>query len=58
VRFDSAYPFAQIYAPPRSPFVAIEPMTAPTNALVAGGCPVVPPHGRFRASFRVAIEDT
>jgi aldose 1-epimerase len=58
VRFDAAYPFAQIYAPPRSAFVAIEPMTAPTNALVAGGCPVISPGGRFRASFRVAIEDT
>jgi galactose mutarotase-like enzyme len=57
VRFDNAYRYAQIYAPPRSSFVAIEPMTTPTNALVDGGCPIVPPGGRFRATFRVSVWD-
>jgi aldose 1-epimerase len=58
VTFDASYPFAQIYAPPGSPFVAIEPMTAPTNALVTGACPIVPPGERFRASFQVAVGET
>jgi len=56
VRFGANYPFAQIFAPPRSRFVAVEPMTAPTNALVAGGCPVVRPGQRFTASFNVSAE--
>src|SRR5439155_17532501 len=43
VRFGSGYPFAQVYAPPGKRFVALEPMTAPIDALVAGTCPVVRP---------------
>jgi aldose 1-epimerase len=35
-RFDSRYPFAQVYAPPGSPFVCFEPMTAPVAALATG----------------------
>ena len=31
------YRFAQVYAPGDDDVVAFEPMTAPTNALVAGG---------------------
>src|SRR5947199_168491 len=54
VRFGSNYPFAQVFAPPRSTFVAIEPMTAPTNALATGRCPVVRPGQRFTASFTVS----
>jgi aldose 1-epimerase len=54
IRFGANYPFAQVFAPPRSPFVAIEPMTAPTNALVTGECPLVKPGERFTASFTVA----
>jgi aldose 1-epimerase len=54
IRFGSNYPFAQVFAPPRSTFVAIEPMTAPTNALATDRCPVVRPGQRFTASFTVA----
>jgi aldose 1-epimerase len=54
IRFLATYPFAQIYAPTGSKFVAIEPMTAPTNALVTGDCPIVRPGSRFTASFEVA----
>jgi aldose 1-epimerase len=36
VRFDSGYPFAQVYAPPGSPFICFEPMTAPVAALATG----------------------
>ena len=32
---DKGYPFAQVYAPEGQDFVALEPMTAPTDALVA-----------------------
>jgi len=56
VRFGANYPFGQIFAPPGSPFVAIEPMTAPTNALVTGNCPVVRPGQRFTAAFTVSAE--
>jgi galactose mutarotase-like enzyme len=56
LRFGTNYPFGQVYAPPGSPFVAIEPMTAPTNALVAATCPIVRPGRRFTASFTVSAE--
>jgi galactose mutarotase-like enzyme len=58
VRFDHGYPFAQVYAPSTAPFVCLEPMTAMTNALVAGSCPLVAPGDAFTASFTVAIEKT
>jgi len=54
IRFGTNYPYAQVFAPPRSTFVAIEPMTAPTNALATGRCPVVRPGQRFTASFTVS----
>jgi aldose 1-epimerase len=37
LKVGSGYRFAQVYAPPDDDVVAYEPMTAPTNALVAGG---------------------
>ena len=50
------YRFAQIYAPPGRDLVAIEPMTAPTNALSSGrDLAVVAPGQRFRAAFRVRV---
>jgi aldose 1-epimerase len=50
------YPYAQVYAPKGSEFVALEPMTAPTNALTSGkGLRLVKPGGRFRAAFRVGV---
>ena len=54
VRFDAGYPYAQLFAPPGKPFVAIEPMTAPTNALVTGKCPIVKPGEHFAAAFSVS----
>jgi len=53
IRFGSGYAFAQVYAPPGKRFVALEPMTAATNALVGGTCPVVRPGERFAASFTI-----
>jgi galactose mutarotase-like enzyme len=56
VRFEEHYPFAQVYGPADEPFVCIEPMTAPTNALVSGQCPVVDPGDVFAARFSVTPE--
>lgn len=53
VAFDRQYPWAQVYAPRGASFVAIEPMTAPTNALVTGDHPSVAAGDRFVATFSV-----
>jgi aldose 1-epimerase len=57
VTFLEGYPFTQVFAPAEKPFVCIEPMTAPANALVAGDAtlPLVPPGGTFRATFAVDV---
>jgi aldose 1-epimerase len=48
--------YAQVFAPKGHEYVALEPMTAPTNALVSGrGLRLVPPGGRLRATFRVGV---
>jgi aldose 1-epimerase len=58
VELDEGYRFAQVYAPPEQNLVALEPMTAPTNALVSGrGLRVVAPGERFRAAFRIVVGD-
>ena len=58
VEFLAGYPYVQIFAPNEQEFVAIEPMTAPTNALMSGrGLRVVAPRERFEAAFRVRVED-
>jgi aldose 1-epimerase len=59
VAFEAGFPFSQIYAPDNDDVIAIEPMTAPTNALVAGGpeLPVVGPGGSFTAVFSVRVAD-
>ncbi len=55
LELDGGYPYCQIYAPPDARFCCLEPMTAPTNALVTGDHQVVAAgdsfSGRFRASF-------
>jgi len=56
VLFGAGYPYAQVYAPPGAGFVCLEPMSAPTNALVAGGCPVVVPGESFTARFWIRPE--
>jgi galactose mutarotase-like enzyme len=52
--YEEGYPFAQVFAPAGSEFVAIEPMTAKVNALVDGGAPLVEPGGRFAARFSLS----
>ncbi|HEX9301257.1 MAG TPA: aldose 1-epimerase [Casimicrobiaceae bacterium] len=57
VELVAGYRYAQVYAPRNGDFVALEPMTAPTNALSSGrGLHVVAPGGRFRAAFRIVVE--
>ena len=49
------YPFAQVWVPPRRPFAALEPMAAPTNALVGGTTPFVARGEAFTATFALTI---
>ncbi len=55
VRADRGYPFAQVWAPPGRDFVALEPMTVATNALLAGEVPLVAPGDTFSAAFAVVL---
>jgi aldose 1-epimerase len=57
LRMDSGYRFTQIYAPADLDAVAIEPMTAPTDALLTAGPELtfVPPGETFTASFSIAV---
>ncbi|MGZ4755494.1 MAG: aldose epimerase family protein [Acidimicrobiia bacterium] len=55
VTYDDGYPYAQVYAPEGKPFCAIEPMTAPTNALVTGDHPSVRPGETFSAAFTLSV---
>jgi aldose 1-epimerase len=48
--------YAQVFAPKGKEYVALEPMSAPTNALMTGnGLQLVKPGGRFRTAFRVRV---
>ncbi|HZN12927.1 MAG TPA: aldose 1-epimerase [Acidimicrobiales bacterium] len=49
------YPFAQVWVPPGRAFAALEPMAAPTNALVEGTTPFVPSGEAFTATFALTI---
>lgn len=55
VALDGAYPVAQVYAPIGSPFVALEPMTAPTDALSRAQAATVAPGHQHTAGFVVTI---
>ena len=55
VRGGSSYPFGQVWVPAGRPFLALEPMTAPTNSLVDGSAPLVAPGDSFTARFTVTI---
>jgi aldose 1-epimerase len=49
------YPYAQVWVPEGSPYAALEPMTAPTDALVNGHTPVAEPGDRFTATFALVV---
>ena len=57
LRMDCGYPFTQIFAPAETAAVAIEPMTAPTDALFTGGPELtfVPPGETFNSAFSIQI---
>jgi len=55
VRCGTGYPFAQVWVPGGKPFVALEPMTAPTNALVERKAPVVRRGDPFTASYSLTL---
>ncbi len=56
IEFKSGYHFAQIFAPKDKDFIAIEPMTAETNALSSGrGLRVIAAGEQFSASFRIEV---
>jgi galactose mutarotase-like enzyme len=56
VEFLEGFPFAQVFAPSDQGYVALEPMTAPTNALASGrDLRTVAPGASFCAAFRVAV---
>ncbi len=58
VEFVEGYPNAQVFAPRGKDYIAIEPMTAPANALLSGrGLRLVEPGGLFRATFRVMVQE-
>jgi aldose 1-epimerase len=57
VEFLEGYLYAQIYAPKDKDYIALEPMTAPTNALTSGrGLRLVKSGEQFRAVFRICID--
>ena len=59
VEFLGGYRNAVVYAPDSDDLVAIEPMTAPTNALVSGdGLEVAAPGESRSATFSVSVERT
>jgi galactose mutarotase-like enzyme len=58
VRFVEGYTHLQLFAPPGRPFIAVEPMTAPTDALRSGrGLRLVPPGAAFTATFMIEVAD-
>ena len=58
-RVRRGFPFAQVYAPADDDVIAFEPMTAPTNALVAAvtSCRSCRPGDRYEASFSITVSD-
>jgi aldose 1-epimerase len=51
------FPYTQVYAPHDRDYLAFEPMTAPTNALISGeGLRLVAPGETFRAVFRIRMD--
>jgi aldose 1-epimerase len=57
VNFLRGYSHAQIFAPKGKDFLALEPMTAPTNALISqDGLRILEPGRQFLASFRITVQ--
>lgn len=53
------YTHTQVYSPENADFIALEPMTAATNALVSGdGLRLLIPGGTFNAAFGIGVSPT
>jgi galactose mutarotase-like enzyme len=58
VEFERGYPVAIIWRPADGEFICVEPMTAPTNALVSGeGLRLSSPGDPFTAQFSIRVSD-
>jgi aldose 1-epimerase len=55
VELEAGYPFSQVYSPADADFACLEAMTAPTNALVTGDCPLVDPGDQYTARFSIKL---
>lgn len=56
IHFLEGFPYAQVFAPLGKEFIALEPMTAPANALISGnGLRILESGGQFHASFRIDV---
>jgi aldose 1-epimerase len=51
------YGHAQVFTPPAAESICLEPMTAPVNALLVGGCALAPPGTSFTARFSLRVDD-
>jgi aldose 1-epimerase len=58
--FEQGFPYSQVFAPPGDALIAFEPMTAPTNALVAGGDQLllITPGESYRAAFSITVRSS
>ena len=57
IEFVEGFHFAQVFAPARKELIAVEPMTAPTNALMSGeSLTLLRPGKTYRASFSISVE--
>ena len=52
---DAGYPYTQVFAPAGEELLAIEPMTAPTDALARGAAPLLEPGASFAAGFSIGV---
>ncbi len=52
---DAGYPWRQVFAPAGRAFCCIEPMTAPTNALITGDHPQVAAAAAWSAAFGATV---
>ena len=55
LRCGTGYPYAQVWVPKGRTFGALEPMTAPTNALERNDTPLVSPGDAFTARFDLRL---
>jgi aldose 1-epimerase len=56
LRCGSNYPYAQVWVPKGRQFAALEPMAAPTNALVSGDAPMARRGEPFTATFALNLD--